>query len=47
MLKIVLFCNAGMSTSLLVERMKAVATEDGFECEICAHGMSSDRKSVV
>ncbi|MFN3367529.1 MAG: PTS sugar transporter subunit IIB, partial [Exiguobacterium mexicanum] len=34
MMKIGLFCAAGMSTSMLVEKMKAVAAERGLEAEI-------------
>ncbi len=37
---IVLFCTAGMSTSLLVEKMKAAALKANFECEINAYSMS-------
>ena len=34
MRNIVLLCNMGMSTSLMVNRMKAAAREEGYECEI-------------
>ncbi|MGA9466142.1 MAG: PTS sugar transporter subunit IIB [Exiguobacterium marinum] len=37
MIKIGLFCAAGMSTSMLVEKMKAVASERGIEAEIAAY----------
>ena len=37
MKKIVLVCVAGMSTSLLVERMKKAAAEESYECEIIAY----------
>jgi len=37
MMKIGLFCAAGMSTSMLVEKMKAVAAERGIEAEIAAY----------
>ena len=37
MMKIGLFCAAGMSTSMLVEKMKAVASERGIEAEIAAY----------
>lgn len=40
MKKIVLFCAAGMSTSLLVSKMKAAAESEGFECFIAAYGLS-------
>lgn len=34
MIKIRLYCNAGMSTSLLVEKMKAIALEEGLDVNI-------------
>lgn len=34
MIKIVLFCNAGMSTSLLVTKMEKAAKEKGLEVDI-------------
>ena len=37
MMKIGLFCAAGMSTSMLVEKMKAVASERGLEADIEAY----------
>ncbi len=40
MKNIVLFCAAGMSTSLLVNKMKAAAAADGLEYEIAAHPLS-------
>lgn len=40
MVKIVLLCAGGASTSILVKKMKEVAKEEGFECEISAHGVS-------
>lgn len=39
MRNIVLLCNMGMSTSLMVNRMKAAAAEDGYECEISAYAL--------
>lgn len=36
MLKIMLACSAGMSTSLLVTRMEKAAAERGLECKIWA-----------
>lgn len=36
MLKIMLACSAGMSTSLLVTRMEKAAAEKGLECKIWA-----------
>ena len=38
MIKIRLFCAAGMSTSLLVNKMKAAAKEKGLEADIEAAG---------
>ena len=40
MRNIVLFCAAGMSTSLLVNKMKAAAEAEGLEYEIAAHAIS-------
>jgi PTS system cellobiose-specific IIB component len=37
MKKIVLLCAAGMSTSLLVSKMKQYAEKIGYEAEISAH----------
>lgn len=36
MKKILLVCNAGMSTSVLVEKMKKVAEKENIECKIWA-----------
>lgn len=33
---IVLLCNGGLSTGILVKKMKAAAEAQGFECEITA-----------
>ncbi len=40
MKKIMLFCAGGMSTSVLVKKMRTVAAEDGFECEINAYAVT-------
>jgi PTS system cellobiose-specific IIB component len=40
MKKIVLFCAAGMSTSLLVSKMQAAAKEEGYECSIAAYSLN-------
>lgn len=40
MRNIVLLCAAGMSTSMLVNKMKTAAAEMGYECEINAYGLS-------
>lgn len=35
-MRILLVCNAGMSTSMLVQRMEAAAKKDGIDAEILA-----------
>lgn len=44
MRNIVLLCNMGMSTSLMVNKMKATSKEEGYECEIraCALQQAED-----
>lgn len=44
MKKIVLFCAAGMSTSLLVNKMREEAKNVGYDCEIEAYPMSKVSK---
>ncbi|WP_295894520.1 PTS sugar transporter subunit IIB [uncultured Vibrio sp.] len=39
-MKIFLCCSAGMSTSMLVNKMKSSATEKGVSCEINAYSIS-------
>lgn len=41
MRNIVLLCNMGMSTSLMVSKMKEAAKKDGYECEINAYALQS------
>lgn len=41
MKNIVLFCAGGMSSSLLVNRMREAATSIGYECRISAHSITS------
>lgn len=41
MRNIVLVCMAGMSTSLLVNKMREAAAADGYECEINAYATSA------
>jgi PTS system cellobiose-specific IIB component len=41
MIKIRLFCAGGMSTSLLVTKMRKAAQEQGIEADIEAHGVGS------
>lgn len=38
--KIVLLCSAGMSTNILVNKMRFSAKEQGFECTINAYSVS-------
>lgn len=40
MKNIVLFCAAGMSTSLLVTKMQNAAQEKGYECQIAAYSLN-------
>lgn len=46
MLTIRLFCAGGMSTSLLVTKMRAAAEEAGVEADIEAHGVGSVERLV-
>ena len=41
MLTITLFCAGGLSTSLLVNKMKAAASMKQVACSISAHGLGS------
>lgn len=41
---IILFCGAGMSTSLLVNKMKEAASAQGKDYEIHAHALSEESK---
>ncbi|MDO4414937.1 MAG: PTS sugar transporter subunit IIB [Erysipelotrichaceae bacterium] len=41
---IILFCGAGMSTSLLVNKMKEVAASQGKDYEIHAHALTEEAK---
>ena len=40
MKKIILLCNGGLSTGILVKKMKAAADAAGYECEISAAPVS-------
>lgn len=40
MKKIILLCSAGMSTSILVTKMKEAAAAQNYEVEISAHSVS-------
>ena len=44
MIKIMLACSAGMSTSLLVTKMQEAAKEKGVECEIWGDFRSKSTK---
>lgn len=46
MRKIVLLCAAGMSTSMLVVKMKEAAKEMGYEAEIEANGLANVVKAT-
>lgn len=46
MKNIVLLCAAGMSTSLLVTKMKEAAANEGFECQIAAYALTEASKVV-
>ncbi len=39
-MKIYLFCDAGMSTSLMVKKMQDAASEQNISCEIVAYSLS-------
>lgn len=41
MKKIFLMCSAGMSTSLLVDKMRKAAKKQGYECEIQASSLAN------
>ncbi len=51
MRNIVLFCAAGMSTSLLVNKMKEAAAKENYECQINAYALASaerkDRMQIL
>lgn len=47
MIKIMLCCASGMSTSLLVEKMKKAAQEQGVETEIWAVGANESKPMLV
>lgn len=46
MKRIMLICSAGMSTSLLVQKMEAAAKETGVECKIWACGEAEGKKQL-
>lgn len=46
MKKIVLLCSNGMSTSMMVAKMKEAASQSGYECSIAAYALA-DAKNVA
>lgn len=44
MRKIILMCSAGMSTSLLMTKMRDAAKAEGYECTVEAHAVSEAKK---
>lgn len=46
MKRIMLICSAGMSTSLLVQKMEAAAKETGVECKIWASAEADAKKQM-
>lgn len=46
MRNIVLLCNMGMSTSLMVNRMKAAAKEEGYDCEVRAYALQQAEEII-
>ncbi|MFQ6793370.1 PTS sugar transporter subunit IIB [Thomasclavelia sp.] len=46
MYKILLVCNAGMSTSMLVQRMEKAAASDGIEVKITAMPITAALKEL-
>lgn len=47
MKKILLMCNAGMSTSMLVQKMKAAANEMGMDADISASSISAPTDEMM
>lgn len=43
-MKILLVCSAGMSTSLLVNKMTKAAQEQGIDAEILAHSVADSKR---
>ena len=46
MIKIKLFCSAGMSTSILVQKMREAAKEKDIAVEVSAHSVRSLEKEL-
>ena len=47
MLKVMFVCSAGMSTSLLVEKVKCTASEKGIDLDIYALGEAEAKKDLA
>lgn len=47
MRNIVLFCAAGMSTSILVNKMRSTAKQMGYECEINAYAIADAHEKAA
>lgn len=47
MRNIVLVCNMGMSTSLMVNKMRAAAKDTGYECEINAYALQKAKQEIA
>lgn len=47
MRNIVLVCNMGMSTSLMVNKMRAAAKAEGYECEVNAYALQKAEKEIA
>lgn len=47
MRNIVLVCNMGMSTSLMVNKMRTAAKAQGYECEINAYALQKAQKEIA
>lgn len=45
-MKVRLFCNAGMSTSLLVNKIRDAAAAQGVELDICAYPVSEIEERI-
>lgn len=46
MRNIVLLCNMGMSTSLMVNRMKEAAQKQGYDCDINAYALQKAEEII-
>ena len=46
MRNIVLVCNMGMSTSLMVNKMRAAAKAEGYDCQINAYALQKAAKEI-